>query len=64
MDILPLAIVSYVASKALLLPLRGLDRLGEAYRRSHGIFTFSLMLLSVAAAYEAHILYFGGGHGG
>jgi hypothetical protein len=64
MDVLPLAIVSYVASKALLLPLRGLDRLGEAYKGTHSIFTFSLMLLSVAAAYEAHILYFGGGYGG
>jgi hypothetical protein len=64
MDILPLAIVSYVASKALLLPLRGLDRLEEAYKGAHSIFTFSLMLLSMAAAYEAHILYFGGGYGG
>jgi hypothetical protein len=64
MDILPLAIVSYVASKALLLPLRGLGRLGEAYKGTHSIFTFSLMLLSMAAVYEAHILYFGGGYGG
>jgi hypothetical protein len=63
MDILPLAIASYVASKALLLPLRGLERVRNAYRGSLGIFTFSLMLLAAAAAYEAHIIYVGGGYG-
>jgi hypothetical protein len=64
MDILPLAVVSYMASKALLLPLRSLERLREAYKGSLGIFTLSLTLLYMAAAYEAHILYFGGGYGG
>jgi hypothetical protein len=65
MDILPLAIVSYVASKALLLPLRGLDRLGEAYKGAHGIFTLSLMLAVYGGCLRGtHVMYFGGGYGG
>lgn len=53
LELLPLALVSYIAAKAFLSPLTGLERLKTAYTGCPGIFTASLVITFAAASMEA-----------
>jgi len=61
-EALSLSLASYVASKALLSPGRGLERLRQAYTGSLGVLTTSMLVLMMVACLEAHnVLSAGGG---
>ncbi|MEM1987997.1 MAG: hypothetical protein QW362_06360 [Candidatus Caldarchaeum sp.] len=56
LELLPLALVSYIAAKAFLTPFRGLERLKTAYTGCLGIFTASLMITLAAASMETWLV--------
>jgi len=61
-EALSLSLASYVASKALLSPDRGLERLRKAYTGSLGVLTASILVMMMGAGLEAYnILSAGGG---
>ncbi len=55
LEALSLSFPTYVAAKALCGDGYGLGRLAQAYRGSHRLFLYAVLVAAMAAAYESHI---------